>query len=64
MHLISKEGELSNSRVECRHCKWQGLFSELKQGDYLLLSNITEVFCPSCEKYIGFIQHVGSNEEE
>lgn len=43
--------------IECPHCHWAGKSFEIKKGDYLELSRITEIFCPSCNKYLGFIQH-------
>ena len=57
MHLIFEDADLNGSLIECRHCDWQGTASNLKKGDYFLLTNITELFCPSCERYLGFIQH-------
>ena len=63
MHLVLEDAD-SNDRVECRHCHWQGTINELKEGDYLLLSNITEVFCPHCKKYLGFIQHSSPPEKD
>lgn len=56
MQLILQEVE-GDRMVECPDCKWTGQSSELKKGDYMELSNITEIFCPSCDKYLGFIQH-------
>jgi hypothetical protein len=64
MHLILQDADRHDKRIECRHCHWQGSAHELTEGEYLLLSNITEVFCPQCNKYIGFIQHDGSGENE
>jgi hypothetical protein len=63
MHLVLEDAD-SNDRVECRHCHWQGAINELKEGDYLLLSNITEIFCPHCKKYLGFIQHSSPPEKD
>lgn len=56
MHLVIEDAG-HNDLVECRHCHWQGNNSELKQGDHFLSGNFTEVFCPHCNKYLGFIQH-------
>ena len=36
---------------------------ELKKGEFLVLSNITEIFCPQCDKYLGFIQHDDAKAE-
>jgi hypothetical protein len=38
--------------------------SELKEGEYFPLGDFTEVFCPSCSKYIGFIQHGSGSETQ
>jgi len=56
MQLILHDVE-EDRIVECPHCQWSGSSSQLRQGELLELSNITEVFCPACNKYIGFIQH-------
>jgi len=64
MHLILEDADPDDRQVECRHCHWQGSVSELKKGDYLSLTNITEVFCPKCSRYLGFIQHGGGDEED
>ncbi len=63
MHLVLEDAN-RNDPIECRHCHWQGVISELKEGDYLSLSNITEIFCPHCDKYLGFIQHNSIGKEE
>ena len=56
MQIILHDVE-GDSIVECPQCHWKGKSSELKKGEYMELSDITEVFCPFCEKYLGFIQH-------
>ena len=63
MHLILHDADRDVS-VECSHCHWQGTAGELNEGQYLMLSNITEVFCPACSAYLGFIQHASSDEEK
>ena len=57
MQLILHDVEGDDRIIECPHCHWSGTPSQLKKGDYLELSNITELFCPGCDKYLGFIQH-------
>jgi len=56
MHLVLEDAD-DNVQVKCHHCHWQGPSSELKKGDYFPLGDFTEVFCPNCDKYVGFIQH-------
>jgi hypothetical protein len=63
MHLVLEDAD-SNDRVECHHCHWQGTVKDLEKGEYFFLSNITEVFCPQCSKYLGFIQHDSSTDED
>jgi hypothetical protein len=64
MHIVLDEADPGDRKIECRHCRWQGLVSEVKKGDYLLLNNITEFFCPACNRYLGFIQHSSPGENQ
>jgi hypothetical protein len=57
MHFILEDGDRDDRPVKCHHCRWEGKIEEIKKDYYLLLSNITELFCPQCDKYLGFIQH-------
>ena len=59
MHLIIADADFHDQPVECPHCHWKGTVKELKRDERLPLTNITEIFCPQCEKYLGFIQHDG-----
>jgi hypothetical protein len=43
--------------IACVYCHWQGKASDLRKGDYFVLTNITELHCPACDKYLGFMQH-------
>jgi len=61
MHLVIEDADLNVQQIECHHCHWQGPSSELEQGDYFPLGDFTEVFCPACHKYLGFIQHGSSS---
>ena len=56
MQIILHDGE-ADRMIECPHCHWSGFSSGVKKGDYMELNNITEIFCPGCDKYLGFIQH-------
>jgi hypothetical protein len=64
MHIILDEAGPGDRKIECRHCHWQGTVNEVKKGDYLLLSSITEVYCPACGSYLGFIQHNSHGEKQ
>jgi Zn finger protein HypA/HybF involved in hydrogenase expression len=63
MHIILEETNLDKKRIECPRCHWQGSAGEVKKGDHLLMSNITEFYCPACNSYLGFIQHGHEDEE-
>jgi hypothetical protein len=64
MHLIFEDADRDDRQIECRHCHWQGTVSELTRGDFLSLNYITEVFCPNCNRYLGFIQHKVAGDED
>jgi len=61
MHLVLEDADHNVQHIECHHCHWKGSPRELKQGDYFPLGDFTEVFCPKCDKYLGFIQHTSSS---
>ncbi|HEY2721520.1 MAG TPA: hypothetical protein VGI82_07335 [Chitinophagaceae bacterium] len=63
MHLILEDAD-GHDAIQCHHCHWQGSIADLKKGDYFSLSNITEIFCPHCNKYLGFIQHDAPDKNE
>jgi hypothetical protein len=63
MQIILNDDE-GDRMIECPHCHWSGSSSGVKKGDYLELSNITEIFCPACDKYLGFIQHEQEHQED
>jgi len=59
MHLVLEDAN-GNDKIECGHCHWHGNVDGLKRGEYFALTDITEVFCPHCNKYLGFVQHDSS----
>jgi hypothetical protein len=63
MHLVLEDADHNVQQIECHHCHWQGSSSELERGDYFPLGDFTEVFCPACNKYLGFIQHTSGPAE-
>ena len=63
MHLVLEDDDQNAQQVECHHCHWQGAYNELERGDYFPLGDFTEVFCPGCQKYLGFIQHTSGKSE-
>jgi hypothetical protein len=50
--------------IACVYCHWQGKASDLTKGDYFVLTNITELHCPACTKYLGFIQHDSHQDDK
>ena len=63
MHLVLEDADHNVQQIECHHCHWQGASNELERGDYFPLGDFTEVFCPGCKKYLGFIQHTSGKSE-
>jgi len=63
MQIILHDGD-GDRMIECPQCHWSSSSSRAKKGDYLELSNITEIYCPACDKYLGFIQHESPAEKE
>ena len=63
MHLVLDDADQNAQQVECHRCHWQGSSSELERGDYFPLGDFMEVFCPGCNKYLGFIQHTSGSGE-
>jgi len=64
MHIILEEADNNDQQIECHHCHWKGTAGELKKGEHFLLSNMTEIFCPRCHKYLGFIQHTSTDGDK
>jgi len=63
MHLVLEDADHNVQHVECHHCHWQGSSGELNKGEYFPLGEFTEIFCPSGNKYLGFIQHAHGTAE-
>jgi hypothetical protein len=63
MHLVLDDADQNARHIECHYCHWQGSANELAKGEYFPLGDFTEVFCPDCNKYLGFIQHGASSAE-
>ncbi|HJW18902.1 MAG TPA: hypothetical protein VJ499_17350 [Flavisolibacter sp.] len=57
MHKLYPPTVLLSHEVICPKCKWQGKGTEIKQEE-LILTHAIELYCPSCNGYMGFIsQH-------
>ncbi|HVZ56058.1 MAG TPA: hypothetical protein VG870_05320 [Chitinophagaceae bacterium] len=57
MHQIFFENDFENRPSSCPHCDWHGDSLQLQWGEFQELIQITELFCPECNRYLGFIQH-------
>lgn len=54
MHQIFSTTVFSKDDVPCPKCTWKGKGSEVKQ-EQLLLTDAIELYCPTCDGYIGFV---------
>ena len=54
MHRIYPPAILHTGRINCPHCQWHGAGEDTAQEE-LFLSEAIELYCPSCEGYLGFI---------
>jgi hypothetical protein len=61
MHIVLTNADDHSQLVNCPVCHWQGTAAQLIKGEHLPLTNVTEIFCPECKKYLGFIQHDEEN---
>jgi hypothetical protein len=57
MQNVYYANNFRNENVECKKCGWVGKGSETKFGEYLFLTEATEVHCPDCKSYLGIITH-------
>jgi DnaJ-class molecular chaperone len=60
MHKVYSPSVLLSQEITCPKCNWQGKGTEIKQEE-LILTHAIELYCPSCNGYMGFISQ---NEEE
>jgi hypothetical protein len=54
MHRIFSSAILTTSDISCAKCNWQGKGNDMKQEE-LFLTDAIELYCPSCDGYLGFI---------
>lgn len=54
MHKIYSPAILAANHVSCPKCQWKGLGTDVKQEE-LFLTDAIELYCPTCEGYLGFI---------
>lgn len=61
MHKIYSADLLASSHISCPKCEWTGKGSDVKMEE-LFLTNATELFCPLCEGYLGFLSEPEEQE--
>lgn len=61
MHTVYNENTFTDEVIVCECCGWNGKGESTTQ-EYLFLTDATEIFCPNCSHYLGFISHEHSND--
>ena len=56
MHKVYDEKTFTEELVYCSDCGWEGKGNTTVQ-EHLFLTDATEIFCPHCSHYLGFISH-------
>jgi DnaJ-class molecular chaperone len=59
MHKVYSPSVLLSPKITCPKCNWQGKGTDVKQEE-LILTDAIELYCPTCNGYMGFI----SNSED
>ena len=63
MHKMYNERTFTDEALICKRCGWKGKGKATMQ-EHLFLTDATEIFCPECNHYIGFISHDDENENQ
>jgi DnaJ-class molecular chaperone len=63
MHHIYSATILTASDVSCSKCDWKGTGKDMKQEE-LFLTDAIELYCPSCNGYLGFISEPDKTSRE
>ena len=53
-HQIFTPAILKQPDMHCEKCNWKGFGKDSIQ-EYLFLTDATELYCPECSGYLGFI---------
>jgi DnaJ-class molecular chaperone len=61
MHHIFSPAILTANNVCCPKCKWKGTGTDIKQEE-LFLTDAIELYCPSCNGYLGFVSEPEQND--
>ncbi len=64
MHRIFEPAHFSRELVSCSKCGWRGRGSDLVTGEFLFMTDATELFCPDCNAYLGFLNGTAEEDEE
>ena len=54
MHQIFAPTVFHKEEVPCPKCSWKGYGGDMHR-EHLFLTDAIELYCPSCEGYIGFV---------
>lgn len=54
MHPIYSPAIFSKADVSCPKCHWKGPGSAIQQ-EVLILTDAIELYCPTCDGYLGFV---------
>ena len=62
-HQIYTTAILKKEDMKCTKCDWKGHGKDSIQ-EYLFLTDATELFCPECGNYLGFISEEDEERNE
>jgi hypothetical protein len=54
MHNIYSPTAFNSKEFECTDCNWKGEGRSTEQ-EHLILTDAIELYCPSCQNYLGFV---------
>jgi Zn finger protein HypA/HybF involved in hydrogenase expression len=54
MHTVFSPAIFHKDNVSCTKCHWTGHGSHIQQEE-LLLTDAIELYCPTCDGYMGFV---------
>lgn len=61
MHPIYSTAIFSKDDVSCPKCHWRGHGSHVQQEE-LILTDAIELYCPTCDGYLGFVNSSDDSE--
>ena len=61
MHQVFTPAMLDSIIIDCSACSWKGKAEQTIQ-EHLFLTDATELYCPQCNNYLGFVNE--AEEEE